>query len=159
VKVFVTVGAQLPFDRLIAEVRRLESINLIQVNGQVGETSLNLPSNYKRYLGADEYSMAIHECDVIISHAGMGSIITALDYAKPIIIVPRRKEYNEHRNNHQLDTIAHVGRKASASNGLFVCDSECDIEHIIKRENFVLDKLCLKPPVGILKYIESIVGL
>jgi len=41
---------------------------------------------------------------LIVSHAGMGSIISALKFKKPIIIFPRMAEKGEHRNNHQFAT-------------------------------------------------------
>ena len=44
-------------------------------------------------------------CSVMVSHAGMGSIITALELGKPIIILARDHERNEHRNAHQSDTL------------------------------------------------------
>ena len=40
----------------------------------------------------------------MISHAGMGSIITALELGKRIIVMPRRANLGEHRNDHQLAT-------------------------------------------------------
>ena len=41
----------------------------------------------------------------MISHAGMGSIISARDVQIPIIIFPRLAAMGEHRNDHQLDTV------------------------------------------------------
>ncbi len=46
----------------------------------------------------------IQQASLIIAHAGMGSIITALEMGKPIIVMPRRSDLNEHRNNHQIST-------------------------------------------------------
>ena len=40
----------------------------------------------------------------VISHAGAGSILTALQYGTPLIAVPRLKELGEHTNNHQVET-------------------------------------------------------
>jgi UDP-N-acetylglucosamine transferase subunit ALG13 len=42
--------------------------------------------------------------DLIVSHVGMGSILTALRFRKPIVVFPRRAELGEHRNDHQLAT-------------------------------------------------------
>ena len=40
----------------------------------------------------------------MIAHAGMGSIITALELGKPIMVMPRRASLGEHRNDHQVAT-------------------------------------------------------
>ena len=42
--------------------------------------------------------------DAIIAHAGMGTILTALEMGKPLLVMPRRAELGEHRNDHQLAT-------------------------------------------------------
>jgi UDP-N-acetylglucosamine transferase subunit ALG13 len=39
-----------------------------------------------------------------VAHAGMGSILTALEIGKPLVIMPRRAALGEHRNDHQLAT-------------------------------------------------------
>jgi UDP-N-acetylglucosamine transferase subunit ALG13 len=39
----------------------------------------------------------------VVSHAGAGSIVTALKEKTPVIVVPRLKKYNEHMNDHQLE--------------------------------------------------------
>ena len=41
---------------------------------------------------------------MIVAHAGMGSILTALEYGKPILVMPRRGDLRETRNDHQIAT-------------------------------------------------------
>ena len=43
---------------------------------------------------------------VVIAHDEMGSIITALEMGKPIVVMPRRAELGEHRNDHQVAAAA-----------------------------------------------------
>ena len=45
------------------------------------------------------------EADLIITHGGVGSIITSLKKDKKVIAVPRMHEYGEHVNNHQIDIV------------------------------------------------------
>jgi UDP-N-acetylglucosamine transferase subunit ALG13 len=45
---------------------------------------------------------------VIVSHAGMGTILTALHHRKPILVMPKRASLGEHRNEHQLATARHM---------------------------------------------------
>lgn len=103
---FVTVGAQMPFDRLIKALDGwCENQSACNGIAQVG------PDSYKpehvewvEFLKPHMYKEYINNADVIISHAGMGSILTALQYGKPIIIFPRLGKLKETRNDHQTAT-------------------------------------------------------
>lgn len=53
----------------------------------------------------DKFSELIKDCDLMITHGGVGSILTGLKNNKKIIVAPRLKEYKEHTNNHQLEII------------------------------------------------------
>ncbi len=46
----------------------------------------------------------VEEAELLVAHAGMGSIITALERGKPILVMPRRADLGEHRNDHQMAT-------------------------------------------------------
>jgi len=104
--IFVTVGTQLTFDRLIKAVDDWAAARArTDVFAQIG------PSEFKpRHITAQQF-ITPQECDrhmrsadVIIAHAGMGSILTALELGKPIVIMPRKALLGEHRNDHQLAT-------------------------------------------------------
>ena len=41
---------------------------------------------------------------MIVSHAGTGTILTALEMGKPILVMPRRATLSEHRSDHQVET-------------------------------------------------------
>lgn len=49
-----------------------------------------------------DFNKYFEEAELIISHAGMGCILSALERNKPIIVMPRLAKYGEHRNDHQL---------------------------------------------------------
>lgn len=113
--IFLSVGTQLPFDRMVKVVDDWCSENLdVEVIGQISDASY-LPKSFKyeKYLPAAEFSRLYGKADIVISHAGMGNIITALEYAKPIIIFPRRFEFGEHRNDHQVSTVNKFGNKSN----------------------------------------------
>ncbi|WP_254051179.1 glycosyltransferase [Stenotrophomonas sp. ESTM1D_MKCIP4_1] len=61
-------------------------------------------------LDQQEFVKLIATCEVFISHAGMGNIITALELGTPLLIVPRRATLGEHRNDHQIDTAERFGK-------------------------------------------------
>jgi len=104
--IFITVGTQLPFDRMVRAVDEWAGRSgRRDVFGQIG------PSSYRahhiqtvQFLGADECRQRLEQADVVVAHAGMGSVISALELGKPIVVMPRRAEFGEHRNDHQLAT-------------------------------------------------------
>ncbi len=105
-KVFVTVGSMLPFDRLVCAMDAwAKEHSEAEVFAQVGETSL-CPANmeYSAMISPSEYRDHFAACDVVVSHVGMGTIITASEFCKPLVMLPRRAELKELTNNHQFET-------------------------------------------------------
>ena len=50
----------------------------------------------------DKFGDMIKQCDILITHGGVGSIITGLNNNKKVIVVPRLAKYKEHINDHQM---------------------------------------------------------
>lgn len=50
----------------------------------------------------DEFNKLVGECDYLITHGGVGSILTGLKAEKKIIVCPRLAKYKEHMNDHQV---------------------------------------------------------
>ncbi|MCE4226217.1 hypothetical protein HCU64_20920 [Methylobacterium sp. C25] len=104
--IFVTVGTQGSFDRLVRTVDDWA--------GQSGRRDLLAqigPSDYrpkhfeaKQFLHPDEIRENVEAAELVVAHAGMGSIITALEYGKRVIVMPRHCDLREHRNDHQIAT-------------------------------------------------------
>lgn len=104
--IFVTVGAQMPFDRLVLAVDLwARGRGRQDVYAQIGEGGAP-PTHiaWTRFLEPPEFDRRVRECHAIVAHAGMGSILTALEYEKPILVMPRRGGLRETRNDHQIDT-------------------------------------------------------
>ena len=104
--VFVVTGTQAPFDRLLSIIDTWASK---QVKYTVIAQMANSEINFKNmtcfdYLEPDVFNEYFNNADVIIGHAGIGTIITALENEKKLVVFPRLVEYNEHRNEHQLHT-------------------------------------------------------
>lgn len=137
--IFVTVGTQLPFDRLINAMSRYQ-----QESGEsvIAQTLSNkewpgLVSH--RVLPKDQFDRTIAEARIIVSHAGIGSLLAARTAKKPIVILPRRREFREHRNDHQLDTAVYVDGRP----GIAVAWHESEIP-ILLDEDFSFDDLALE---------------
>lgn len=105
--IFLTVGTQLPFDRLIKVVNDFSLLNPhMKIVGQVGKTELKgLNFESHETLSISQFDEFLNQADVIISHAGMGTILTALTAGKALFMMPRLFKYGEHRNDHQLGTL------------------------------------------------------
>lgn len=107
--VFVTVGTQGPFDRLIMAVDKwAASHSGMHIFAQIGETSYR-PEHieYVTMMEPPEFRRRALWSDVLVAHAGMGSILTALQYGKPILVMPRHESLKETRNDHQIATALH----------------------------------------------------
>ena len=104
--IFVAVGTQLPFDRLLRAVDEwAQRVGRDDVFAQAGPTDFQpVRIEIERFISPAEYRRRIENAELVIAHAGMGTIISALELAKPIIVMPRKAELREHRNDHQLAT-------------------------------------------------------
>jgi UDP-N-acetylglucosamine transferase subunit ALG13 len=122
--IFITLGTQLSFDRLIDFY--LDSFNAsdfisdhdVVIQGELSDRHVKiiemLPHiKHFNYMTSDEYAEIFSCSDLIISHLGMGTVITAVYSNKPIICVPRTVKYGEHRNDHQLDAASYFNGKFS----------------------------------------------
>ncbi|WP_339119379.1 glycosyltransferase [Halomonas sp. BMC6] len=116
--IFITVGTQLPFDRLLkhfAEWRDQRGYSG-KVVAQVGEDSRFVHPDMQLFktLSSDEYYHWFCQAQGIVSHAGMGSILSCLEHGKRGVFMPRQYSLGEHRNDHQLDTVkAFAGQYSS----------------------------------------------
>lgn len=106
--IFVTVGSQLSFDRLIGFVDGWAGLHPEErVIVQSGKTAF-VPRHCQTvpFMESDEWEDLFQRADRIISHAGMGTILKSLAYGKPLIIAPRKAELSEVCNDHQCATAA-----------------------------------------------------
>ena len=103
--IFAVTGTQLPFDRLIRMLDELAPLIGEEIVAQVGNSGYR-PQHIKTldFLAPDEFDRLFSQARLIVAHAGMGTILTALTLQKPIIIFPRIAALGEHRNEHQMAT-------------------------------------------------------
>jgi UDP-N-acetylglucosamine transferase subunit ALG13 len=104
--IFVTVGTQVQFDRLIRTVDKWAGTRgRTDVFAQTGPSEYHSQHIYtKPFIDPTEFRNRVESASLVIAHAGMGSIITALELGKQIIVMPRRASLREHRNDHQFAT-------------------------------------------------------
>jgi len=104
--IFLTVGTQFAFDRLVKAVDDGCAAGLIdeEVVAQTGDASYE-PRHFQ-YVAAmpkEEYDRCIQKASAVISHAGMGTISMALQLNKPLLAMPRLARYGEVVNDHQVE--------------------------------------------------------
>ena len=109
--IFVTVGnATQGFRRLLDAVDALvrngfferETIFLQIGNNRGFHSQLY---EYKPFLTIEEFQQWMEKADLIISHGGCGTLLHAIRYAKVPVVMPRRKKYAEHVNDHQMQLV------------------------------------------------------
>ena len=104
--IFVTVGTQLPFDRLVRAVDSWARKHVHSaVLAQIGKSEYK-PTHIRwvRTMRPDEFRDAVRQAELVVAHAGIGTLLTALEYGKQAVIVPRMAKLGEQRNDHQLAT-------------------------------------------------------
>ena len=105
--IFLTVGTLFPFDRLVMAVDEAVGKGQIseEIIGQIGHGG-KYPKNFASYehLEKHRYDEYVEKSSAMISHAGMGTILAALNAKKPLLVMPRLHKFKEIVNDHQLPT-------------------------------------------------------
>ena len=106
--IFATVGTQLPFDRLLSAVDTWAAYHAdIPVVAQTGASTARFAHmTCLAHMDQQSFAARMAEARVIVAHAGMGTILQAAEAGKPLILMARRADLGEHRNDHQIATAA-----------------------------------------------------
>ena len=112
--IFVTIGTMYGFDRLIRKMDGIAGAIDEKVIMQIGDTSYK-PKNAKYFTFASKKDMdkLYNDARVIVCHSGVGSIISSLEYNKPVIVVPRLKAYGEVIDDHQTEIAKELEERGS----------------------------------------------
>lgn len=108
--IFVILGTQdKKFPRLLEAIQKKideGKINEEEIIVQAGSTKyVSKDMKILDYMPVKEFEECIEKADIIICHAGVGTILTALKKGKKIIAAARLKQYGEHVNDHQLQIL------------------------------------------------------
>ena len=112
--ILATVGTQLPFPRLtdaVAAWARAKGEAATIQTGTGPGTGAERDEGGVRWRGAippAEFDALFREARVVVGHAGIGTILTAQRLGRPLVVMPRRADLQEHRNEHQRATARHV---------------------------------------------------
>jgi UDP-N-acetylglucosamine transferase subunit ALG13 len=126
--IFATVGTQLPFPRLMTMLDRIAGEQGLRVIAQTCDSAfraVNLQCHAS--LAPGEFDEYVKTCRLLVSHAGIGSILTARKYGKPIVIMPRQVRLGEHRNDHQMATARQLGGRK----GIYVVQDDAALRALL----------------------------
>lgn len=103
--IFVCIGSRdYQFNRLLKALDELVESGEVQeeIFAQIGQSQY-VPKHYawQRYLDADTFRKHLENTDLLISHAGVGTLLSALKLGKTVIAVPRYVRFGEHIDDHQ----------------------------------------------------------
>ena len=107
--IFVTLGTQdKPFNRLLDAVQTQIDKGIIKDRVVVQAGCTKFKSNDMEVfdlIPMDDFSNYVEQCDILITHGGVGSIVEGLKRGKKVIAAPRLYKYREHINDHQTQII------------------------------------------------------
>ncbi len=111
--IFVIVGSQkFQFNRLLRALDELIEAGAVTepVFAQTGESDY-IPKHFEAvpFLDRATFAQKVAQSSMVITHGGTGAIIGALKQGKPVIAVPRRAQFGEHVDDHQLEIIGQFG--------------------------------------------------
>jgi len=138
--IFVTVGTHNQgFERLIKKMDEIAPNLDDEVIMQIGYTDYN-PKNVEwfKFLEYNKINNLYDNADIIVSHAGAGTLLDSLNYQKPIIVVPRLKKFGEHIDDQQLELAEALGKRNRVISINDIADLEKSINQI---NNFNLKSL------------------
>lgn len=157
--IFLTVGTQFSFDRLVKGIDNAVELKLIteRVYGQIGKGAYQ-PHNFVTTATLEKaiFDEYVRRASYIIGHAGMGTIITAMENDKPLLVMPRQKKYGEVVNDHQVT----IARKFEESGHILVAYNELELSKKIEQlKTFVPRKRKAQPQMAakrIAKFLSEV---
>jgi UDP-N-acetylglucosamine transferase subunit ALG13 len=109
--IFVTVGnATQRFPRLLQAIDELSGSGFFDSQKVFVQTGHNADVRLRHceqqaFLAIDEFERRMQNAEIIICHGGCGTLLYAARSGKTPVVMPRRKKYGEHVNDHQLQLV------------------------------------------------------
>lgn len=154
---FATVGAILPFDRLVDMVAEVNS------RGEISEEILiqtgaggHAPDGIRTVetLSFDLIQSTLADADIVVCHGGTGSLITALRQGCRIVAVPRLFSKGEVYDDHQAEITS-----AFAERGLIaVANTADELSQALKDVRSRPPRLATSDPRELNQYLKGLLG-
>lgn len=111
--IFVTVGThEQPFNRLVEYMDNWASCHKEKVIIQTGFSTYE-PKNcvWNNLYPYKTMIRLVNKARIVITHGGPSSFIMPLQIGKIPVVVPRKAEYHEHVNDHQVEFVNAVAER------------------------------------------------
>lgn len=138
--IFVTVGThEQPFNRLVEYMDKWAAEHDEEVVIQTGFSTYE-PKNAKwqKLFPYSEMIENVNKARIVITHGGPSSFIMPLQIGKIPIVVPRRHEFDEHVNDHQVDFCKAV---AERQGNIIVVDDVQELEKVFYNYDMIVGKM------------------
>ena len=153
--IFVTLGTQdKGFTRLLKAIQKqIDKGNIKEkVVVQAGYTCFESKDmEIFDYMLKDDFENFMKTCDILITHGGVGSIMTGLNAGKKIIAAARLKEYGEHTNDHQVQII----EKFSKDGYIIALDDFNKLDKALEKAKKLKVKKYKSNTDNLIKYLEE----
>ena len=107
--IFATVGSShIPFERLMRALDALPAAELVVQHGPAQATAA---ARATAFMPFDELAELVEAADVVVSHAGVGSILCAIRAGHTPIVLPRLERFGETVDDHQLELAEALDRQ------------------------------------------------
>ncbi|WP_414695990.1 beta-1,4-glucuronosyltransferase WelK [Phenylobacterium sp.] len=154
---FATVGAILPFDRLVGMVAEVNSRGeipekiLIQA-GKGGATPDGIHT--VETMPFDAMQATLKDADIVVCHGGTGSLITALRQGCRVIAVPRLFSKGEVYDDHQAEITS-----AFAERGLIATANTADeLAQALREIRTRSPRLATSDPSELIAYLNDLIA-
>ena len=156
--ILVSLGTQdKQFTRLLIMIQKLieDKIIVEEVIVQAGYTKFESSQmQIFDYVSMEKFNSLLNECDLLITHGGVGTIMSALKIKKPVIACARLSEYQEHHNDHQCEII----NSFSDSGYLIKCDDQNDLKQCLIQVEKIEMKDIVSNNQKFIKLLEKYIG-
>lgn len=135
--IFVTVGThEQQFNRLIEYMDNWAANHDEEVIIQTGYSTYEpRVAKWQKLFSYQEMKKNIEEARIVITHGGPSSFIAPLQIGKIPIVVPRRKEFDEHVNDHQVNFCKMVDERKK---NIILVEDEKILEKVIVEYNQIV---------------------
>lgn len=136
--IFVTVGThEQQFNRLVECVDKLAEIIEEEIVVQTGFSTYEPKyCKWKKLFPYKEMERYVAEARIVITHGGPSSFIAPLQLGKIPIVVPRKKEFDEHVNNHQVYFCNQVSERMGA---IYIVDDIEKLPSVIEKYDEIVN--------------------
>jgi exopolysaccharide biosynthesis glucuronosyltransferase PssE len=135
--IFVTVGTT-AFPRLVIKMDEIAGRIDEKVIIQIGYTKYNCKSaECTEFIDYEDILDLFQQARITVCHDGVGTILTALQFDRPIIVVPRQKKYGEAYYDNKADVV----KELVSTGRIRVINNIDELDSMLKNEDFTeMDK-------------------